>query len=505
MASPREIIGLVEKITPDEEALISSAYAFAENAHKDQKRLSGEPYFLHLSATAKILAEYGMGATTIAAGLLHDTVEDVGVTAEELEKKFNKEIAFLVDGVTKLGKLRYQGADRHNESLRKLFVAMSQDIRVLMIKLADRLHNIRTLEFVPKEKQFRIAGETLEIFAPIAYRLGIRKLSRELEDLSFPYVYPKEFETLKLEVKKRYEDNVESLEKFLKSLKKNLAKEDIPYLRTEYRVKGIYSLYKKLLNKKKHVEEVHDVLALRVVVPSIADCYRVLGVVHGTWRPLPGRIKDYIAFPKPNGYQALHTTVFVGDGSVVEVQIKTEEMYNHSEYGIASHISYKDSKSRGKTHSSLDWINQLLPKDIKNQSIKTKSSTQDVPHWIQELVEYHGKDSDHSSFKEDMHSDFFQHRIFIFSPKGDVVDLPAGSTPIDFAYAIHSGIGDHMFGSKVNNKMVSLDSILHNGDIVEIITRPSSKPNSKWSEHAKTSSARRHIRSSVQKLKKNIK
>lgn len=498
MATLKEIVSLIEPRTPESEALVAKAYAFAEMAHKDQKRLSGEAYFNHLTETAKILGEYGMGATTIAAGLLHDTLEDTDVTTETMQKEFGDEILFLVEGVTKLGKVKYHGTDRHNESLRKLFVAMSQDIRVLMIKLADRLHNIRTLGHVPKEKQTRIAGETLEIYAPIAYRLGIRKLSRELEDLSFPYVYPKEYSTLEKAVRERYDANVESIEKFLKSLKKALAKDGVSYIRTEYRVKGVFSLYKKIQIKKKRVEEIHDVLALRVIVPTIGDCYRVLGVVHGTWRPLPGRIKDYVAFPKPNGYQALHTTVFVGDGSVVEVQIKTLEMYQHSEYGIASHISYKGKKHDAENPQSLAWIRELLPKKTAGKD-EHFATGQDVPHWIKDLVQYHSEQGDPEAFKEDLQKDFFQHRIFAFSPNGDVVDLPTGSTPVDFAYAIHSDIGNHMVGAKVNKKLVSLDTPLNNGDIVEIMTQPKSKPSNKWLEYAKTSSAKRHIRQTLNK------
>lgn len=504
MASIRDITSLIDPLLPEDEQLISRAYSFAEYAHQDQKRHSGEPYFNHLTETAKILAEYGMTAPTIAAGLLHDTLEDTAISQTELEKEFGVEILFLVEGVTKLGTVRYHGADRHNESLRKLFVAMSQDIRVLMIKLADRLHNMRTLNHVPEEKQKRIATETLEIYAPIAYRLGIRKLSRELEDLAFPFVFPKEYTALQTEVKQKYEENVESLEKFLKSLKKALAKENVPYIRTEYRVKGLYSLYKKLQSKKQRAEEVHDILALRVIVPSVADCYQVLGVVHGSWRPLPRRIKDYIAFPKPNGYQALHTTVFTGDGSVVEVQIKTPEMHETSEYGVASHIAYKGNREKNGIKSS-SWISELLP---KKSPIGHKDTTnqKDIPKWIQELVAYHGESDHAENFKEDLKDDFFQHRIFVFSPKGDVVDLPTGSTPIDFAYSIHSDIGNHVFGAKINSKMVSLDTELHNGDIVEIITKANSNPNAKWIEFAKTSGAKRHIRSMIQKLKgKNTK
>ncbi len=500
MATLRDIIRLIEPLTPADEALITRAYEFAQEAHKTHKRMSGEPYFNHLSEVAKILAEYGMGATTIAAGLLHDSIEDMMISTNTIRQEFGEEILFLVEGVTKLGKLKYHGVDRHNESLRKLFIATSQDIRVLMIKLADRLHNIRTLSFVPSEKQKRIAGETLEIYAPTAYRLGIRKISRELEDLSFPYVHPKEYEKLQSEVKRQYDENVESLEKFLKSIKKALAKDGVLYSRTEYRVKGLWSLYKKTQTKKIHLEEIHDMLALRIIVASVADCYRALGVIHGSWRPLPGRIKDYIAFPKPNGYQALHTTVFTGDGNVVEVQIKTEDMYQHSEYGIASHISYK-----GKVEDrNLAWVAKLLPqRNTLGTDDSTTSQKSDVPRWIEDLALHHS-DGKTETFREDLEQDFFQYRIFVFSPKGDVVDLPTGSTPIDFAYSIHSDIGNHISGAKINKKMVSLDTELHNGDIVEIITRTSSKPSEKWLEYAKTSSAKRNIRSTIQKLKKKL-
>jgi GTP diphosphokinase / guanosine-3',5'-bis(diphosphate) 3'-diphosphatase len=508
MAEIKEILSLMDNPSDKDKDLVKRAYIFSEKAHKNHLRLSGEPYFSHLSETAKILAEYGMGASTVAAGLLHDTIEDTGTAPKLIESEFNSEILFLVEGVTKLGKLQYHGADRHNESLRKLFVAMSQDIRVLMIKLADRLHNMRTLIHVPVEKRKRIASETLEIYAPIAYRLGIRKLSRELEDLSFPYVYPKEYEKLQKEVKNQHEENLQSLEKFLKSLKKTLAKEGVTYIRTEYRVKGLFSLYKKLQGKKRHLEEVTDILALRVIVPTVSDCYQALGVIHGTYRPLPGRIKDYIAFPKPNGYQALHTTVFTGDGNVVEVQIKTEEMYLHSEYGIASHISYKEGNKKGANGENFSWLRQLLPKQnfkevIDWESVPIFSSKfEDIPHWIKDLVKHQGNVTDNKKLKEDLRSDFFQYRIFVFTPEGDVVDLPKDSTPVDFAYSIHSDIGNHMSGAKVNGKLVSLDTVLLGGDVVEIVTRPNSRPTEKWLEYARTTGAKRHIRIAVQKNRK---
>src|SRR3989344_869879 len=354
-----KIIRSMASPTAEDVASVKKAFAFANRVHIGHQRHSGEPYFKHLSETALILAELGAGRATIVAGLLHDTIEDVGVKREEVVAEFGEEVAFLVEGVTKLGRLKYRGIIRHNESLRKLFVAMSEDIRVLLIKLADRLHNMRTLSYVPKDKQKRIAAETLEIYAPIAYRLGIRKINRELEDLSFPYVYPRAYEEMTKALKERRQDRADSLEKFSRSVIKTLAKEGLTTAKVEYRVKGLYSLYKKYLRHDKNIEKIYDVNAIRIMVDSVADCYRALGAVHGRWRPLPHRIKDYIAFPKPNGYQALHTTIFTGDGNIVELQIKTHEMYRYSEYGIASHLLYKDNKHGKKV---LDWIYALLPK-----------------------------------------------------------------------------------------------------------------------------------------------
>jgi len=495
--SLNKIIRSMASPTTEDITFVKKTFAFAKRAHEGHLRHSGEPYFKHLSETAIILAELGARSVTIAAGLLHDTVEDVGVKREEIVKEFGEEVAFLVEGVTKLGHLKYKGVNRHNESLRKLFVAMSEDIRVLLIKLADRLHNMRTLSSVPKDKQKRIASETLEIYAPIAYRLGIRKINRELEDLSFPYVYPKEYEEMKKTLKERHLDRVESLEKFSHSVMKALAKEGLTKAKSDYRVKGLYSLYKKFLRYDKDIEKIYDVSAIRILVDTVPDCYRALGVIHGKWRPLPHRIKDYIAFPKPNGYQALHTTVFIGDGNIVEVQIKTHEMYRFSEYGIASHLEYKD-KNQGR--NILAWVYSLLPRSKATNGVN-HSNGKDVPKWISELATYEAATKHQQRFNERLKSDFFNHRIFVFSPKGDVVDLPIDSTPIDFAYSIHTDIGDHMTGSKVNGKLVSLDTTLRNGDIVFIMTNESAKPNRKWLLMTKTSMARRHIRQKLGKMR----
>jgi len=504
MADIQEIISLIQNPTEEDTALIRKAYDFALEAHKDQKRKSGEPYFTHLFATAKNLAELGMGATTISAGLLHDTIEDVPISAETIEKEFGKEIRFLVEGVTKLGKIRYSGTSKHhNESLRKLFVAMSQDIRVLIVKLCDRLHNMQTLQYVSKEKQLRIATETLEIYAPIAYRLGIRKLHRELEDMAFKYVYPEKYAEVEELLKKKEGIEIETLEKFLRSLKKELAKNGVTEFQTDYRIKGMYSLYKKL--QRMEIDRVHDIAALRIIVSTVAECYRVLGVIHSAWRPLPGRIKDYISVPKPNGYRSLHTTVFTGDGGIVEVQIKTPEMYQEAEYGIASHITYKQSQREGKkqkmTNPNLLWVKRIIPiQENWNESTGQKNlsaNLADVPRWVKELVEYQKEAGE--EFISEIKTDFFQERIFVFTPKGDVIDLPIGSSIIDFAYAIHSDIGNRISGAKVNGKFVAITSTLQNGDRVEIETKKSAKPNRKWIEFCKTTMAKRHIRNALEK------
>lgn len=495
-----EIVGSMVKATSEDISLVKKALTFVESAHKGHLRHSGEPYLRHLTETAKTLAELGASGTTIAAGLLHDTIEDVGVNRTLIMKEFGEEVAFLVDGVTKLGRLKYKGADRHNESLRKLFVAMSEDIRVLLIKLADRLHNMKTLSHVPKDKQKRIAEETLQIYAPIAYRLGIRKINRELEDLSFPYIYPKEYEDMKKALKERHVDRTESLEKFSRSVQKALAKEGLTKAKNEYRVKGLYSLYNKYLRNDKDIEKIYDVSAIRILVNSVAECYQALGVIHGRWRPLPRRIKDYIAFPKPNGYQAIHTTVFIGDGNIVEVQIKTHEMHRFSEFGIASHLTYKAGRGEKDVWA---WIRALLPKLPRSKASNEKNFIKDVPEWIRELATYEEPAKDQELFQKGLASDFFNHRIFVFSPLGDVVDLPLDSTPIDFAYSIHSDIGDSMTGAKVNGKLASLDTLLTNGDIVEIITSKKAKPNHKWLLLAKTSMAKRHIRHGLGKLKES--
>jgi len=504
MQSPREIIVLLETPTEKDKALIEKAYNFALKAHEGQLRKSGEPYFIHVYETAKILAELKMDTPTIVAGFLHDSIEDGVATEDCIRNEFGDEVLFLINGVTKLGKVKYHGAERHIESLRKFIVASAQDVRVLIIKLADRLHNMRTISFVRPDKQKRISLETLEIYAPLAYRLSIRKISRELEDLSFENAYPEEFKkTVELKSNKKAEI-LPRLEKFIKSVKKALAEEGMVNIQTDYRKKGIYSLYKKLQTHDNDIEKIYDLLAIRICVETISDCYKALGIIHGIWRPLPGRIKDYIAFPKPNGYQSLHTTVFTGDGSIVEVQIRTFEMHNISEYGIASHLAYKENETNKKNTHDTAWFKQLLPK-ILNFSGNYKNDNGDMPRWIKDLAESQKgikTESEKDGFINDLKADFFNERIFVFTPKGDVVDLPDGSYVLDFAYAIHSDVGDHTNSAKINGKMVSLDAKLKNGDIVEIITNKSNKPNERWQHIVKTNMAKRHIANFLDKTRK---
>ena len=458
----QEIIDLVREPSKEGIELIKKAYVFAEKAHSSQMRFSGDIYFTHAFAVGKNLAEFGMDAVSIAAGLLHDTLEDGDVDEETLEKEFGKEIAFLVDGVTKLGKLKYHGLERHAESLRKLFIATAQDARVLIIKLADRLHNIQTLDGHPKkEKRHRIAVETLEIYAPLADRLGMGRLKGELEDVSFPHIFPKEYKQVKELMNKKREDHQKYLEKFHRSLQKELAKNEASDIKTNYRVKHLYSLYRKLQRKDWDIDKVYDIIALRVVTNSIEECYRVLGIIHKAWRPLPGRIKDYIAFPKPNGYQSIHTTVFTGDGGIVEVQIRTEQMHREAEYGIASHLAYK--------------------KDLKHK-IDEQKALSDKLGWINELITWQEQVSENKEFLKELSVDFFKHRVFVFTPDGDTIDMPEDSTPVDFAYMIHSDIGNHMSSAKVNGKMSSIKTTLKNGDIVEIMTSKNSHPSQKWLE-----------------------
>jgi len=473
MTDVEDIFKLMDEHVPSEKekALIKKAYDFAEKVHDGQLRASGDPYFTHVFETAKNLARFGMTGETIAAGLLHDTIEDTGVSEATIEKEFGKEILFLVNGVTKLGKLKYRGRERHVESLRKFFIAVAQDFRVLMIKLSDRLHNLHTLEHIPEEKQKRVALEALEVYAPLAYRLGIGKLKGELEDAAFPYVYPKEYAEVQDILKSRAKATEHHLETVLTELERELKKQKIRIIKLSARMKHTYSLWKKLKRYDMDIDKIYDIVALRVIVPTIEDCYQVLGIIHSIWKPLPNRIKDYIALPKLNGYQSLHTTIFTGDGGIAEIQIRTPEMHGQAEYGIASHFAYKETaekKKKSESKHKFVWIDQF--KELQKNADKA------------------------DKFLENLKMDFFTDRIFVFTPEGDVIDLPHDSTPIDFAYSVHSEIGNHAASAKINGKMVPLSTKLQDSDIVEITTKKDAHPSSKWTSYAKTTIAKKHIK-----------
>lgn len=452
----------------NDKILIQKAYNFAENAHKDQLRKSGEPYFLHVYNTAINLADLGMSPIVICAGLLHDVLEDTDTKEEDLEKEFGKELVSLVKGVTKLGTVKYKGIERNVENLRKFFISVAEDLRVLVIKLADRLHNIETLEYVRPDKQKRIAEETLEVYAPLANRLSMGRLKGRLEDAAFKYAHPKEYE----EVKHLLLEKKDAKEKYLIEVKDTLIEKFEEYkiknTLINYRQKHLYSLWKKLQKYDMDIGKIYDIIALRVIVDSIADCYHVLGLIHGEWTPLPNRIKDYIAMPKSNGYQSLHTTIFTGTGGIVEIQIRTHEMHEKAENGIAAHFSYKEKQIKAK---ELEWVNQL------HELNKIQDEEKEKPE----------------QFLEKIKLNFFKDRIFVFTPKGDIIDLPEGSSVIDFAYAIHTDVGDHAQGSKVNGKNCALHTIIKTHDIVEIQTNKNAKPSSKWLDHTKTNLARKRI------------
>ncbi|OGY96276.1 MAG: hypothetical protein A2543_01520 [Candidatus Komeilibacteria bacterium RIFOXYD2_FULL_37_8] len=454
--------------------LIVKAFHFASEAHKGQKRRTGEDYIYHAIATAYNLAQMKMDIASIAAGLLHDVPEDTDFTFEDLKSNFGSEIHNLVKGVTKLGTLKYRGMERYAENLRKMFLAMSQDLRVIIIKLADRIHNMETLDGVRPEKRLRIAQETLEIYAPLANRLGMFRIKNQLEDLAFPYVYPEEYKWTMSLIADRLKSEAKYIEEIKKLTQKELTKHNIEINSIRGRVKGIYSLYKKLLRKGKDVNKIYDLIALRIVLKEVADCYSAMGILHKKWTPLKGRVKDYIAQPKPNGYKSLHTSVFTDFSKIVEIQIRTVEMDEEAEYGVAAHSKYKEVGMLGKGKKQLKWLDHLME--------------------IQKTI------TDNTEFIKHIKNDLFLDQIFVFTPKGDVVELPENATPLDFAYYIHSDIGSKCVGAKINNQMTSLETKLKSGDGVEIITDKNRKqPNADWLHMVATNMAKNKIRSQLNK------
>ena len=449
---------------------VKKAFNLAEEAHKDQRRASGEPYIIHPLAVAQILADMKIDTKTITASLLHDVVEDTSYTLDDLKQLFGKEVAFLVDGVTKLSRLNYRTKeDQQLNSMRKMFLAMAKDVRVVVIKLADRLHNMRTLRYMRSDKQKRIAQETLEIFAPLAHRLGIFNIKWELEDLSFRYLEPDKYYDLVDQMKKKRHVREEIVNEAIDVLKKAL---DEAHIKCEIngRPKHFYSIYKKMKKDNRDLSQVYDLFAVRVIVDTVKDCYGVLGIVHSLWKPLPYRFKDYIAMPKPNNYQSLHTTVIGTRGQPVEIQIRTWEMHHIAEYGIAAHWRYKEG----------------------NQTA-TKNEFDEKMGWLRNLLEWQDT-SNPKEFVNALKLDAFSDEVFVFSPRGDVIDLPQGAIPIDFAYRIHTDVGHRCVGAKINGKIVPLDYQLKNGDIVEIITSKVGKPSLDWLNIVGSSESRSKIR-----------
>jgi guanosine-3',5'-bis(diphosphate) 3'-pyrophosphohydrolase len=480
-----------ETFSETDRALIQKAYITAELAHRGQKRLSGEDYITHPLHAAYFLSELGMDATTIAACLLHDILEDTNIKADDLKAQFGNEILFMVEGVTKLGRLEYSPRQLSREgdempepagvvpnkktalenigSLKKMFFAMAEDIRVILIKLADRYHNMETLRFQSKSAQKRIALETLEIYAPIAGRLGMGRLKGQLEDMAFPYVYPEDYSWLIKHVKEKYADRMKYIDHTKPLIRRYLTDAGINVLDLHSRAKHHYSLYGKIRRHDMDAEKVFDLVAMRIIVPDIKSCYEALGVIHKHYKPLPGLIKDYIALPKPNGYQSLHTTIFCEKGRVVEIQIRTPDMHEHAENGIAAHWAYSEGgKKQFKANiKETQWVDQLK-------------------QFIKEMKPQEGLTN--------LKIDFFKNRIFAFTPKGDVKDLPEGSTPIDFAYAIHTELGHSLKGAKINGKMVPLNHKLNNGDVIEVIKGKVIKPSSDWLRIVKTTEAKKKIK-----------
>ena len=480
MAALDALLSKIRAYSPNADLqVVEAAYTFAEACHQGQVRKSGEAYITHPIAVAEIIAEMQLDMASIAAALLHDVIEDCHVSEEHLTARFGKEISSLVEGVTKLEKLSFTSKDEAQvENLRKMFLAMAKDIRVILIKLADRLHNMRTLKYQPPDKQRECAEETLEIFAPLANRLGIHKIKWELEDLSFRFLEAEQYHALAEGISKKRQEREEQINLVIEQIKQKLTSVGIT-CDISGRPKNFYSIYRKMLTQHKELAEIYDLTAVRVIVDSVKDCYGALGIIHTMWKPIPGRFKDYIAMPKPNMYQSLHTTLMGPRGEPFEVQIRTWEMHRTSEYGIAAHWKYKE--------------NPKSPTGVFEQKLS----------WLRQLLEWQNDLRDAREFMESLKIDLFADTVFVFTPKGDVVELPAGSCPLDFAYRVHTDVGHRCVGAKINSRIVPLDTRLTNGDIVEILTsKQSNGPSRDWLSFTKTSAAKNRIRAWFKKEKR---
>ncbi|MBI4059712.1 bifunctional (p)ppGpp synthetase/guanosine-3',5'-bis(diphosphate) 3'-pyrophosphohydrolase [Candidatus Giovannonibacteria bacterium] len=463
-------------LSPKDITFLEPVFRFAEKIHESELRLSGEPYFTHPIAVSLKLAGLKLDAATVAAGLLHDVAERSPEALKLIRKNFGQEVAFLVDGVTKVDRVEARGAERALESVRKMFLAVAEDIRVVIIKLMDRLHNMETLSYLPKEKRERIAKETLSLYAPLAERIGMWNIKAELEDLAFEHLWPGEFKEIGEEIKKRAPEQEARLKKIIPQLQSELAAENVKIEGVHYRAKHLYSAWQKLERYEGDWAHLTDLIAVRVIASDIKNCYAALGVIHKLWKPVPGRFVDYIALPKPNGYQSLHTRVFTDGGVIVEFQIRTPEMHREAEAGIAAHWAYSEA---GKPKEGAKVIGKKF-------------------NWIGQLHEWHKEfEKDHSDSEELLEAlkiDFFKDRIFVLTPKGDVIDLPRGASPLDFAYHIHSEVGDHASGAKVNDRLAPFSRELRSGEVVEIITQKNKRPSVEWLSLVKTSIAKSRIR-----------
>ena len=462
--------------SPQDQALIEKAYLFADKKHEGQVRKSGDPYICHCLGVAKILAELQAGPQTICVGLLHDTIEDTETTKEEIEKNFGKEVADLVEALTKVTRLSdYKNVEFTAENHRKIFVAMAKDVRAIIVKLADRLHNMRTLQFQPKEKQVRISKETLEVYAPIAHRLGLYRLQTEMEDLSLWYLDNEKYREIEDKMNSLTVNAHQALEELKKELSDILKGSKIPFVILD-RVKSVYSIYKKMYNKNYSFEEIYDIMALRIITETEHNCYEILGYVHANFKPMPGRFKDYIAMPKPNMYQSLHTTILTNTGHFFEIQIRTKQMDETAEGGVAAHWRYKEGSHYDAKTEQQEIENQL--------------------HWFKDFVSMTEGQAGESAkeYVDTLSHDIFDANVYVFTPKGNVLCLPNGSTPIDFAYRIHSDLGEHLQGARVNGTLVPLSTALKTGDVVEAIINKNASPNSEWLNIAKTNFAKNRIR-----------
>lgn len=468
-----ETLKKIEELYAGEEGeRLKNAYTYAQRAHDGQKRASGEPYFIHPCEVAKVLMNLGMDAATISAALLHDVIEDTSSTEEDIEREFGSEVLQLVGGVTKLEKIEFKSQEEAEaENFRKIFVAMAKDIRVIIIKLADRLHNMRSLNFLSRERQLKMARETLDIYAPLAGRLGISQIKCELEDLCLKYLEEDAYKYLVVNISERLSERKEFVNQIIVELKEMMARDGVVG-EVFGRPKHFYSIYKKMKNKGKTLDQIYDLTAVRILVRDVKECYTVLGSIHEHWKPIPGRIKDYIATPKPNKYQSLHTTVMTKFGQPFEIQIRTVEMHRIAEFGIAAHWKYKEGKTADR---GTEFENKLT--------------------WLREVMEWQGDMKDSKEFLDALKTELYSHELLVFTPLGKVISLPPEATPIDFAYAIHSEVGNHCVGARVNSKMVPITTTLQTGDVVEIITSPSSKgPSRDWIKIVKSSSARAKIK-----------